>query len=213
MKKFSKMLALGLALVMTFSMTAFAEENSPADNNTSAESEALAGKVEVPNTVVVDGKEVTVEVSTKAVAAEAVDYVKAAVKAESGEVVGALDVTLNLTAEEIAKGATVTLKVAGVSDNYEYVVYHQKADGTWEVLDATVLGDGTLSVKLTSLSPLVVVKAGEVDSDDNNDDSADSTDGVVVSPKTGETFPVAGMMLVICLAGAVVCAKKVRFNN
>ena len=32
------------------------------------------------------------------------------------------------------------------------------------------------------------------------------------SPKTGETLPVAGMMAVLCLAGALVCIKKASYN-
>lgn len=37
--------------------------------------------------------------------------------------------------------------------------------------------------------------------------------GAPVSPKTGEALPVAGMMAVLCLAGVVVCAKKARCNG
>ena len=72
------------------------------------------------------------------------------------------------------------------------------------------------------MSPVAVVeveKAGADDDDDDDDssDAATTTTTTVeetnVSPKTGETLPVAGIMAVICLAGAAVAVKKVKFNN
>lgn len=43
--------------------------------------------------------------------------------------------------------------------------------------------------------------------------AAGTTPGGVVSPKTGEAMPVATVMVLVCLAGVAVCAKKVRNNG
>ena len=100
-----------------------------------------------------------------------------------------------------------------------FVLYHFK-DGKF-VEDIAVTWnskDKRYESVITSFSDFVLVKVK--DNGSNPPASAPSTStttttatGAPVSPKTGETLPVAGMMAVLCLAGVVVCAKKARCNG
>lgn len=102
-----------------------------------------------------------------------------------------------------------------------YLVLHMVADGQWETVKAVIV-NGTIYGTFTKLSPVLVVEADAVKAGNNDDDDDDDDSGIVVlengtaapaSPKTGESIPVAGMMAVICLAGAAVCAVKVRYSR
>ncbi len=124
-------------------------------------------------------------------------------------------VEINATIPAGAKSVIVPIPVQGLNKDKNYVVLHLKDDGTWEALAATVDGDA-LNVEFTSFSPVVIAevelqKAGTDDGDDGDSDSEDSQNPA--SPKTGETLPLAGGMAVICLAGAYVCAKRVKTNR
>lgn len=219
MKKLSKMLALGLAMALTFGMTVCAAE-STGTATSSAESEAQYDKV--TGAASESGKVELLVVSKESYdAAEKIvaDLVKGD-DYESASIIAAADVKLSeLTAAEISKGVSVTLNVSAVKEGNNYVALHQKADGSWETLPVEVVADGVVKIKFTSLSPVVLVQVEKADVDDDDDDAekaveeTPAADGTVASPKTGETLPVAGVMAVICLTGAVVCAKKVRFSE
>lgn len=219
MKKLSSMLTLGLAMAMVFGMTVSAAGsvstvNSSVTNDTL---KAAADSVVAESSVAVDVKEVDVAV-----------FDNAAVTAPDAEVVGKGAETKIVTAfdvevaEAITSSVTITFKnVEGVSAGKQYVALHQLKDGAWETLPAKVVGAGSIEITFNSLSPVAiveVVKAGEMDDDDDDDDDEEAAvvvaaDGTVVAPKTGEALPAAGILAVICLAGAALCAKKVRFNN
>lgn len=64
----------------------------------------------------------------------------------------------------------------------------------WEVIVPTAVADGAISFS-SNLSPVAVVEL--------------SVDGAAKSPKTGETFPVAMMIVLLGVAGAAVCTRKV----
>lgn len=219
MKKFSKMLALGLALVLTMGMTVSAAENSENTSNSNAATEALTSSTSV-GSVEINGKTVTFEFS--AASAESLTKVESVVEALANEgcegifiTGGEIPAPANLTAEEIANGVTVPLSNPNISKDKTYVVLHVLTNGDVEVLPATVVANGSLTFVTKSFSPFYVVEMKEIDEDDDDDDAVETVTvtGEVASPKTGETLPVAGMMLVICLAGAAVCAKKARYNN
>lgn len=91
----------------------------------------------------------------------------------------------------------ITFNISGVKTDKSYVFLHLNHDGKWEVIPATVTANGQLTGAFTELSPLVVVEVAKKSS-------------ATTSPKTGETFPVAGTLAVICAAGALVCAAKSR---
>lgn len=106
-------------------------------------------------------------------------------------------------------------------------------DGAWHNLAHGGAGNGVISAKFTHCSPVMVITydvetveatpettpdAGANDNagsnagaNDNAGSNAGTTDTTPTSPKTG-VLPVAAITAGICLAGAAVCGKKVKFN-
>ncbi len=113
---------------------------------------------------------------------------------------------------------TVDFAVSNVNADKTYVVFHYKngINAAPEVLSATVV-NGKIRATFSSFSPVViaevnseVIQTGE----NNNGGSNDSNNsGTPESPKTGEALPVAGLLAVICMAGAALCAAKARYNK
>lgn len=99
--------------------------------------------------------------------------------------------------DKYVTSAKVRFHVPGVSASGNYVVMHY-ANNAWEVLYPEKTENGYLTVKFNSFSPVVVIETSA------------SNAKPVTSPKTGETFPIAGVMAAICLAGAAFGARKVR---
>jgi hypothetical protein len=140
------------------------------------------------------------------------------------------DVSLSAEASEALKnGGKITLNFTpAVKYDGEPIVIHNLESDTWEVIDpANVVlnADGTVSVTLTSLSPIAFLAPT---SDDENQTPADdttkpatdskkptstTTNGgkTVTSPQTGETSNVyvvcASVML---LAAAAFCATRAK---
>ena len=90
---------------------------------------------------------------------------------------------------------TITFEVPGVKADANIYLLHQKADKTWEVIHPDKVEAGKVTATFTSLSPVAIVEipAGET------------------LPKTGAPV-VLPVVALICAAGAVGCAKKVKFN-
>lgn len=199
MKKLSKMLALGLAMALTFGMTTFAAE-SP---NPNASQEANAMVESVAGVTTADGEEVTYT------ALDAEDLTGAiSVLYDDEEIVFGLDV-------KVTGAATIVISNSLIKADADYVVLHEYAEGKWEELDYVVTKDGEMQITSDDWSPVVIVEVVEADDDDDDDEDREAevaVDGGVVSPKTGEALPVAGVMAVICLAGVAFCTKKVRMN-
>ena len=80
----------------------------------------------------------------------------------------------------------------------------------WEVLPTKAEG-GIIYAFTKDLSPVYIAIINVRGGDTTPGTPAGG--GAPVSPKTGETLPVAGMMAVICLAGVAVCAKKARCSK
>lgn len=208
MKKFAKMLALGLALSMTFGMAVSAAENP-----------SFVAKdpiVQTPAEVTVEGikEDSNVTDETKAAVVEAIDAVKSN---PSSVLPGAW-----LSIAEVkgtffwdATGETeVTLDVSkygALGENENYALLHY-VNGKVEYINLGKPVNGKLVAKLNSYSPFTLVVTS-YNPPVNTGDNGTTQPTTPVSPKTGETLPVAGMMAVLCLAGAVVCAKKARCNN
>lgn len=246
MKRFSKMLALGLAAVLVFGMTAQAAGSTDADNS-EVEAGTLEENASVSDTVEIDGEKVTAKFEKAPLSGSQLAQAKSDVASESvikniqeaikkitgsttvefvGEpkVAAAFDLVApsNLTAEQLEKGVTVGFKVDAKADTL-YSVIHYLADGTYEILGASVSGN-MIYVTFHSFSPVVIVeqevKAGTTTPDNNNNnnnnnnnDDDDAAQNPATSPKTGEAAPVAAVMAVVLMAGAVICAKKVRYNR
>ena len=215
MKKFAKMLALGLALSMTFGMAVSAAENP-----------SVVAKdpiVQTPAEVTVEGikEDSNVTDETKAAVVEAIDAVKSN---PSSVLPGAW-----LSIAEVkgtffwdATGETeVTLDVSkygALGENENYALLHY-VNGKVEYINLGKPVNGKLVAKLNSYSPFTLVVTSynpPVNTGDNGTTQPTTpatNNGAPVSPKTGETLPVAGMMAVLCLAGALVCVKKARCNG
>lgn len=128
---------------------------------------------------------------------------------------------LNLTG---TAGAKVTVTVPGIVAGDKVVVLHIKDDGTSEYLAATVDANGKITFTAPSFSTFAIVKvtvsAPEKVSYNGwagypwgaTTETAAATTAAT-SPKTADAAPVLPVLAVICLAGVVVCGKKVKFNN
>ena len=245
MKKFSKMLALGMAAALVFGMTVSAAEskdtvdavvegvNTVIENAGVQDSEGNvienAPKVEatvLPETVYNDTfgnnyEEALKKVDGNATVNAALDEAFATLKNTTEKHVyrNIIDVTVE---GEIPAGG-LYVPVLPSADGEAYVVAHWNGTA-WEVLQTKVQNGAVYALFPQGFSPVYIsiltVTGEEIPDDnggnDNNDSSDDNNNGSSAapeSPKTGETLPVAGILAVICLAAAAVCAKKVRYNR
>lgn len=135
---------------------------------------------------------------------------------------------LNVWDEEAAKGQTITLAMPEALAHETYYVVHF-GNGldkpATEIIPATAK-DGSISFSVTSGSPFAIVKmdptrttfnpTGEAEAPSESTTQAPASTTTTTpgtSPKTGETVPVAGILAVILMAGAIVCANRVRYNK
>lgn len=229
MKKFSKMLALGMALSLAFGVTAFAA-NSPAVGDAN-----LGGKVEVTPEGLEEGQEIVVGKTSETYVNKAqniIQYFQEAFtdvitvgdgkKAVPKEVATVFEVSLEKAGNEVEvgpNGVTLTFNFTGFDVAKKYAVLHFTSEYVFEVLPATVTPDG-VKATFTSLSPVAIVEVGEEAADNNNNNNNNnnntqdsSTSDSAKSPQTGEVLPVAGIIALICLAGAAVCFGKVRYSK
>ena len=193
-----KRIAALLVALLVLSMGTPVFAASPSSDNTSASTEAsaaakaeaaaLASGVEASN-VVVNGQNIEVTISSvdPATVSEAKKVAEINLPA-SATVLKVVDVSLPVDFEKV----TLTFEVSGVKAGQKVTVLHMLPDHNWEILPATA-GNGTITATFTSLSPVAFVVGA-------------------TSPKTGETLPVFAILAVICLAGTVVCSRKVKFN-
>lgn len=123
---------------------------------------------------------------------------------------------------DISKGIQLSIGISGIQAGKNYVLLHLTKDGVWETIKPDSIADGKVTATFTSLSPVVasevIVLVGEEESEPwpeprHPENAAAAPAGAATSPKTGETLPAAGLMALICLAGAAVCAKRVRYNR
>ena len=92
----------------------------------------------------------------------------------------------------------LTFAVEGIKAGANIVVLHWNGSA-WETIKPESVADGKVTAKFTSLSPIAIVELAVED--------------VKTSPATGEAASVLPVLAVICMAGALVCGKKVVFNN
>lgn len=228
MKKLSKVLALSLAMALTFGMTVSAA-GSTSTTNTAVTNTTLAQQAQDvqkdASAKTEDGQAVTVTVEATTVdkfdsaATAAKEQAKTLTKNDgTATVVAAFELKVDVA----DKPVTISVKVPGVKADGKYAFLH--FDGAkWEVIAATN-DNGTLTGTFKSLSPVAVVelKDGAEPAQNNNNNSNNNNSNTqqaaapasaAESPKTGETVPVAGVMAVIMLAGAVICAKKYQMSK
>lgn len=194
-----KVVALLLAGVLTLgaSMTAFAAP-SPSANASKATVTATADK----GTVVISQnyKSEADKAAANALAAAPADTLTSVVGAEEAKnmsLVSVMDVTL----EGASLPATITFNVPGVTASSKVVVLHY-INGQW-TKEAATLGNGTVAVKFTSLSPVAIYV------DNATAANAGSTASNGKAPKTGEA-PVMGVVVAIAAMAAVGMAVTAR---
>ena len=137
-------------------------------------------------------------------------------------VVGSANITIP-EGIDISKGLQLSIGISGIQAGKNYVLLHLTKDGVWETIRPDSIADGKVTATFKSLSPVVASEIIVVGEDDGGHDewpeprhpenAAAAPAGAGTSPKTGETLPAAGLMALICLAGAAVCAKRVRYNR
>ena len=215
MKKFAALLAT--TLVMALSTVSVFAAGSVTLN---AKVEQNVSGTTTENATVKAFSENALGVTTDTVkTAATVEIAKVAPTATSAEVVGLAEVTYEGTIP--AEGVAITLKVDGIKAGDSVFIIHYTSATTYEVLEA-IAGDGTVTATFKSLSPVAIVKYTAPATvptpnptpdtgDTSNDTSNDASDAAPVAPKTG-VLPVAAIAAGICLAGAAVCGKKVKFN-
>lgn len=247
MKRFTKMLALGMTLAMVFGMSVNASSENPSPK-----------PWQVPGTVTSVGEmpggwtqgEITEEAYNNAKSAAESSNTKAQIeeKMPGWTFDAVMDVWNFGWFNRVDKDGnvvkpedgTVKVKMPALPDreNYTYVLLHfNTADwtdikGYPEVIEFKPVDwdNNYWAFKVAGGSPVIFVRLiktsvanppADSPKPDNGGATAPSADaagdgtttGTVVSPKTGEAMPVATMMVLVCLAGVAVCAKKARSNG
>lgn len=258
MKKLSSMLALGMALALTFGMTVSAASSKATENEDYKPTET---QIEVADKVITEGNASGSAVDAPAdcevkVSAEGVNPATVAEVINTNVIQNALDrmsdaeyqaaldklgtvsnknnasfaikdpvAAVEITSNYVPEGG-LTLELTSPkiapNDSTTYVVMHlNSVTGLWEVLIPEKVENGKVTVKFSNLSPAlitetaIIVPVGEDSDDDDNDSNQTQTSASAqpTSPKTAETLPVAGVMALIALAGAAVCAGRIRYNK
>lgn len=247
MKKFSKIMALSMALALTLGMTVFADGSvtdeslwEQATQNTTAKDLSSGEEVTMaqPQANEETTKEVTAEIektgSDLAASVKAKAESLGLKKSAAPSLVFVLDIKPSGSQTTFDSDITVTVPVESLikkapGETVKYVLMHEESKGVWKVVEGAEVKDGMLTFKTKSFSnfALFLVEEDTSNNDGNNNGSGNSNGGGTtttsadtpapasepVSPKTGESVPVAGFAALILLAGAAVCAKKVQFNN
>lgn len=210
MKK--RLFALATALVMTLSMgmTVFASE-SPVINDTP--DQETSGKFAESAIAVIDGKTVELDFTWRAnnmyalatekqkeqldyympndleiVHARTRDLFEQIMGYRNEEVVYNDYFGLSLPSGYTmpAEGVEVTINAPYVGkDDYKYYIFHCKEDGTWEYIPTTE-GDGTLSGRFTSFSPVFIMRIpkASVPTTEETPSEKDTTETLTTVPET-----------------------------
>lgn len=217
-KKFISVLTA--LMVLSMSTTVFGA-NSPSTGTTDP---VNTEKVEVAAdaaTAVTAVEGATATTATEAEVADAANKVAAVVEdGYKGNVAAVikLDTPTNVTDGV----ATVSVTVPSIKAGASIFVLHIHDDGTYEkITDVTVGADGKITFKVANFSTFAVVENVKVATAadpgyqpgtydkylTSNTDAAE-----VTSPKTADAFAFMPILAVICLAGVVVCTRRVKFN-
>ncbi|MGN0435511.1 MAG: hypothetical protein ACI4D8_02645 [Wujia sp.] len=151
--------------------------------------------------------------------ASAAEALKTASTDPDAKVTASVKTVLNLTLDPTSNSqpsAENPVKVTVSNSEYKagktYIVLHYVGGNIgWETIPATVDADGKLSFYTTSFSPFAIVEliVGE-GTQNTTPNNSNNTNNTTTSPDTGDAIPVAAVVLLFCVAGAVICTKKVR---
>ena len=239
MKKFSKIMALSMALALTLGMTVFADGSSDPGAQMAQDAQKTTVSATDANGKIVEDVSVNVEkangaatpANINAAVENADSALTVAIKNASkyGEIhtptlVTSIDINVT-SASPLADGTSFKVHVPcsfvrALQGGTKYVLMHLN-NGVWEAVDSLVVGDGYFEFTTTSFSnyalflvdEVVPTNGGDGGSNNSGTTTTQAPASAPVSPKTGESVPVAGFAALILLAGAAVCAKKAQFNN
>lgn len=209
-------------MVLAMGTTAFAAGSPNSGSNSGTTSTPPSAS---QDTVIGDATNTKITQVSTAVAAAAENVAKQV--SPNAEVVSVVDVTYD--GEIPAGGVQISFSLAGVQAGDNYVLLHQLPDGRWEVITPDSIENGMIKATFTSLSPVAFVKiasaqnGGSTITDGTNGTSTKpsgttstsntAAKAVNASPKTGAALPVLPVLAMLCVAGIVVCGRKVKFND
>lgn len=209
-------------MVLAMGTTAFAAGSPNSGSNSGTTSTPPSAS---QDTVIGDATNTKITQVSTAVAAAAENVAKQV--NPNAEVVSVVDVTYD--GEIPAGGVQIGFSLAGVQAGDNYVLLHQLPDGRWEVITPDSIENGMIKATFTSLSPVAFVKiasaqnGGSTITDGTNGTSTKpsgttstsntAAKAVNASPKTGAALPVLPVLAMLCVAGIVVCGRKVKFND
>lgn len=205
MKKFAAVLAT--ALVMALSATSvFAAGSAEIDDaNQALTLETSIGSLETAET----NHNVTEEERTDVVN----KITNKGVIVKDSKIAILTEITVNAEKDDngfLKNPITITFPVQLESGHNAAAVFNYY-NGEWHVVDSTY-ANGKVVATFKHLSPVMVVSYQySVNFDLIGDTDVSNNGATAVSPKTG-VLPVAAIAAGICLAGAAVCGKKVKFD-
>lgn len=164
----------------------------------------------------------TVTTVTQADQANAAKAAVADENVSSITVLDCIDLSIPGVTPTPANPVNVTIKYDEITANSNVVVLNygdHDGDGTSEWVECAIAGKGAgyVTATFTHFSPVLVMTytvataAPAPTPSTNTTPSNNYVDTTPASPKTG-VLPVAAIAAGICLAGAAVCGKKVKFN-
>lgn len=188
-----KALALCSALVLSlaFSLTAVAapsvDTGAVADDGTTY-TEETTNQYAAETTVASTSVAVVVSAVSPQTAAAADNLAKAYVGSTA-----IISTIVDISVPEGTGAAEFTLYDADLLAGMDVTILHQKADGNWEAITPSAVGNGSVTFTLTSYSPVAVVVNA-------------------VAPKTGDMSAYVAVLAIFCLAGSCVAFKKAYLN-
>lgn len=96
------------------------------------------------------------------------------------------------------------------SKDYEFKVVYFAGGKATQITDYTKASDG---IHFTAPSAGAVAVGYRYIGEQGKADDSTSASGAATSPKTAETLPIAGVIVVIAMAGAAVVARRIRYNK
>ncbi len=136
---------------------------------------------------------------------------------------------VNLAGVSAANPVTITFNVEGVAAGNTIIVLHKSSTRGWEVMPGVSVGNGTVAVTFTDLSPVAFLRPAAASAPANtpvqeihppeyyeqlkamyDGNTAEAAAAPVVSPKTAEDSGMAGFVFgaALCAAAAVVVSRK-----
>jgi hypothetical protein len=157
MKKFFAGMITMMLLVAMMGTTVFASDSPTSEAALKKQAEELSEKLQTVSASMGGTK---VEITMSEIEPETVVKGEAALKERnysSNDVLAMAD--LKVEGEiDTSKGVTVNLAVEGVLEGDNIHVLHQTGSGSWEELSVSSVGTGSVTVTMTSFSPIMVVR-------------------------------------------------------